>query len=107
MKQSAWNPCVGSMAAAQWLIRRIALDGFTPNASFAERISSHPVMCWLDHDGCLFIATPAVPVQDGSALLDSVEKGIGELENDVKRVLAEQRLLNLIKKDEPDEPVEY
>jgi hypothetical protein len=59
-------------------------------------------MCWLDNEGCLFIATPAVPVQDGSALLDSVEKRIGELENDVKRILAEQRLLSLIKKDEPE-----
>jgi hypothetical protein len=103
MEKSAWNPCGGgSRLSAQWLIRRIALNGIAPNASFAERISAHPVMCWLDNEGCLFIATPAVPVQDGSALLDSVEKRIGELENDVKRVLAEQRLLSLIKKDEPD-----
>ncbi len=99
MKQAAWNPHPGSMSAAQWVVRRIKLEEFTPNAEFARQINEHPIECWLDDEGCLFIATPA---QDGTRVLDGAEKRIEELENKVKCVLEQQRLLELVKKDDQD-----
>ena len=101
MQREAWNPKVGSMAASQWTIRKIRLEGFMPNADFAEHITCHPVECWLDDENCLVIASPDASAQDQ---LDNAEKRIRELEIRIKGVLDQHRLLNLVKKDDLELP---
>jgi len=101
MKQEAWNPHPGSMSASAWIIRKVKLADFTPNEDFARRIACHPVECWLDDDGGLFIATPVS--LDSAERLDLIEERIESLESAINAALAEQRLLNLIRKEAPQE----